>query len=161
MGGGEHYQARTAVFAREGEVDVFRFQKILVTAEVMRKDTGGDAGDADFEEEIGGCAGPGGSVFQERGDGIEDGRAWDFVESVDDGFRAIQESGNGPMGGVGVSRRGVEARGGEVSESGAGGVAEGGEYFRADRFKLDPEIGFGAACSSGKRREADGNGASG
>jgi len=63
MGGGERYQARTAVFAGEGEVDVFRFQKILMAAEVVRECMSGDAGDADFEEEVGGCAGPGGLVF--------------------------------------------------------------------------------------------------
>jgi hypothetical protein len=63
VGGGQRYLARTAVFAGEGEMYVFRFQKILVAAEVMGKCVGGDAGDADFYEEIGGCAGPGGSNF--------------------------------------------------------------------------------------------------
>ena len=101
--GGERYQARTAVFAGEGEVDVFRFQKSLMAAEVMRKHMGGDAGDADFEEEVGGCAGPGGLAIEERGDGVENGRGWSFVEGVDDGFGAIRESGGGPVGEVGVS----------------------------------------------------------
>ncbi len=63
MGGGQRYLARTAVFAGEGEMYVFRFQKTFVAAEVMRNGVGGDAGDADFEEEISGCAGPGSSVF--------------------------------------------------------------------------------------------------
>jgi hypothetical protein len=67
VGGDERDQARTAVFTREGEVNVFRFQKILVAAEVVREcvrgNGGGDAGDADFEEEVSGRAGPGGSVF--------------------------------------------------------------------------------------------------
>jgi hypothetical protein len=121
---------------------------------------GGDAGDADFEEEVGGRAGPGGSVFQERGDGVEDRRGWGFVESVDDGFGAIRESGNGPMGGVGVSRGGVETRGGMVGEGGAGAVAEGGEDLGAYGFELSPEIGFGAEGGSAERREADGDGTS-
>jgi len=157
VGGGERYQARTAVFAGEGEVNVFRFQKILMTAEVVREGAGGDAGDADFEEEVGGCARPGGLATEERSDGVENGRGWSFVEGVDDGFRVIRESGSGPVGGVGVSRRGVEARGGEVSESGADGVAKRGENFGAEGFELGPEIGFCAACGGGKRREADGD----
>jgi hypothetical protein len=50
VGGNERNQTRTAVFTRESDVDIFRFQKILVAAEVVRKCMGGDAGDADFEE---------------------------------------------------------------------------------------------------------------
>ena len=134
----ERYLTRTAVFASEGDLDIFGLQKFLVAAEVMREDVRGDAGDADFEEEVGGGAGPGGPVFQERGDGVEDRRGWDFVETVDDGFRPIRESANGPMGGIGVSRYGMEACGGEVSERGAGGGAEGGEDFGAYGFELGP-----------------------
>ncbi len=36
VGGGERDLARTAVFAGEGEVDVFRFEKILMAPEVVR-----------------------------------------------------------------------------------------------------------------------------
>src|SRR3984893_17116836 len=71
-GRGERYQARTAMLAGEGEGDVFRCQNILVAAEVVGQCLGGDAGDADFEEEVGSCASPGGLVFYERGDGVED-----------------------------------------------------------------------------------------
>jgi len=95
VGGDERDQARTAVFTREGEMDVFRFQKILVAAEVVREcvrgNGGGDAGDADFEEEVGGCSGPGGSIFEQRGDGVEKRRGWSFVEGVDDGVGVIWE----------------------------------------------------------------------
>jgi hypothetical protein len=91
------------MFAGEGEVDVFRFQKILMAAEVVRKRMGGDAGDADFEEEVGGCARPGGLAIEERGDGVENGRAWSFVEGVYDGFGLVWKSGSGPVGEVGVS----------------------------------------------------------
>jgi hypothetical protein len=63
VGGGQRYLARTAVFAGEGEINVFRFQEVFVAAEVTQNGVGGDAGDADFEEEIRGCAGPGSSIF--------------------------------------------------------------------------------------------------
>ena len=91
------------MFTREGEVNVFRFQKIFVAAEVVRECISGDAGDADFEEEVGGCARPGGLAIEERGDGVENGRGWSFVEGVEDGFRVIRESGSGPVGEAGVS----------------------------------------------------------
>ena len=161
MGDGERYEARTAVFAGEGELNVFRFQKILMAAEVMREDMRGDAGDADFEEEVGGGTGPSGSVFQERCDGVQDRRSWGFVKSANDGNCAIRESGRCPMGGIGVSRRRVEARGGVVGKSGAGGVAEGGEDLGAYGFEFGPEIGFGAAGGGGERRKADGDSTSG
>jgi hypothetical protein len=60
VGGDERDEARTAVFAGETELDVFRFQKILVAAQVVREGMGGDAGDADFVQEVGGRTGPGG-----------------------------------------------------------------------------------------------------
>ena len=84
VGGDERDQARTAVFTREGEVNVFRFQKILVAAELVRQCMSGDAGDADFEEEVGGCSGPGGSIFEQRCDVVENGRGWSVVEGFDD-----------------------------------------------------------------------------
>ena len=70
--------------AGETELDILRFQKILVAAEVVRKSVGGDAGDADFVKEVGGGAGPGGLVFDECEDGIEDRCGGRFVESVHD-----------------------------------------------------------------------------
>ena len=62
-----------------------------MAAEVMREDMRGDAGDADFEEEVSGRAGPGGSVFQQRREGVEKRRGWSFVEGVDDGVGVIWE----------------------------------------------------------------------
>ena len=49
----------------------------------------------------------------------------------------------------------MEARGGDVSESGADGVAKPCENFGAEGFELGPQIGFGAGCGGGERREAD------
>jgi hypothetical protein len=46
------------VLAGETELNVFRFQKIFMTAQVVREGMCGDAGDADFVQEVGGCAGP-------------------------------------------------------------------------------------------------------
>jgi hypothetical protein len=62
----------------------------------------GDAGDADFVQEVGGGTGPGGSGFEEREDGVEDRSGWNFIESVDDGLCLIGERGSGPVGGVGM-----------------------------------------------------------
>jgi hypothetical protein len=102
VGGCEGDQAGTAVAAGETELNVFRFQKIFVTAQVVREGVGGDAGDADFVQEVGGRAGPGGSGFEESGDGVDDRSGRDFIESIDDGWCLIGERGSGPMGGVGM-----------------------------------------------------------
>ena len=122
---------------------------------------GGDAGDADFLEEVGGGASPGGLIFEKLGDGVEDRRGRGLVEGSDDGFRLIRESGSGPVGGVGVLWCRVEARGGVVGKSGARGIAEHGEDLGAKRFEFGPEIGFGATRGGSGWCEADGNGARG
>jgi hypothetical protein len=59
VGGGERNEAGTGVPTGEGQLDVFRFQEIPMAAKMVRKRLGGDAGDADFVQEVGGCAGPG------------------------------------------------------------------------------------------------------
>jgi hypothetical protein len=106
VGDGKDYEAGAAVAAGESELDVFRFQEILMAAQVVREGVcgngGGDAGDADFVKEVGGCAGPGGLVFDKRGDGVDDRGGRDFVESVDDGLCLIGERGSCPVGGVGM-----------------------------------------------------------
>src|SRR5262252_999181 len=75
-GGLEGYEARTAMLADEADLDALRLEKILVAAEVVRQGVGGDAGDADFVKEVGGGAGPGGLVFEQRGNGVDDGCGW-------------------------------------------------------------------------------------
>jgi hypothetical protein len=136
-------------------MDALGFQVVLVTAQVVREGMGGDAGDADFEEEVRGCAGPLVSFREEGSDGFEGGRCRDFVERLDDGLFLIGEGGDGPAGGVGefwMLLAGVLWCG----EGFGGGIAQGGQDGWASGFEFFPEVGFSAAGFSSQRGQLDG-----
>jgi hypothetical protein len=149
------------MLAGEADLDARRLQKNLVAAEVVRQGVGGDAGDADFVKQVGGGTGPGGLVFEKRGNGVDDGCGWSFVQGVRDGFGLPGERGSGPICGVGMERRVVEGGSSEVRKTSAGSGTELGEDFGALRFEFGPDVGLGSAGGGGDRGEADGNDASG
>src|SRR5882724_12788297 len=68
---------------------------------------GGDGGDTNFVEKVGGSAGPLRSPFHQGGDGFQDWRRWVFVEGVKDGLAMGGECGNGPLGGIRGSGQGA------------------------------------------------------
>ena len=71
-----------------------------MAAEVVGQGGGGDGGDGDFVEELGGCAGPMGSFVEKGGDGVQNGRGWVPVQGCEDGLFLIRESSDGPLSGI-------------------------------------------------------------
>jgi len=134
------------VFAAECNGDISRFESVFVIAEVMGEAGGGDGGDGNFVEKVGGSAGPLRSPFHQGGDGFQDWRRWIFVEGVKDGLAMGGECGNGPLGGIRGSGQGAGDQGLALrAQGGADSGAEGREDGRAEGFEILPEIGFGAA----------------
>ena len=85
--------------------------------EVVGEGWGGDGGDGDFVEEVGGGPGPLRRGFQKCGDGFEDRRGWSLVQSVQDGPFTFWEGGDGQVrcsreagvGGLGIGGWGLLA----------------------------------------------------